>query len=72
MRSNLSVGMPIDLVTLERDRLLIQHRRRFGFDEAELLRWLDGLADSAESHAMARAPRASAVRRMLEAARQQD
>ncbi|MBK8760848.1 MAG: proteasome-type protease [Sulfuritalea sp.] len=29
MRSNLSVGMPIDLVTIERDRLTIQHRRRF-------------------------------------------
>ena len=29
MRSNLSVGMPIDLVTLERDRLTVQHRRRF-------------------------------------------
>lgn len=29
MRSNLSVGMPIDLVTIQRDRLTIDHRRRF-------------------------------------------
>jgi putative proteasome-type protease len=29
MRSNLSVGMPIDLVTIERDRIAVQHRRRF-------------------------------------------
>ena len=29
MRSNLSVGMPIDLVTIQRDRLTVEHRRRF-------------------------------------------
>ncbi len=29
MRSNLSVGMPIDLVTIQRDRLTVDHRRRF-------------------------------------------
>jgi putative proteasome-type protease len=29
MRSNLSVGMPIDLVCYERDSLLIRHRHRF-------------------------------------------
>jgi putative proteasome-type protease len=29
MRSNLSVGMPIDLVCYERDSLQIRHRRRF-------------------------------------------
>jgi putative proteasome-type protease len=29
MRSNLSVGMPIDLIWYERDSLVIQHRRRF-------------------------------------------
>ncbi|WP_216904168.1 peptidase [Synechococcus sp. CCY 9618] len=30
MRSNLSVGMPIDLIVYERDSLAITHRRRFG------------------------------------------
>ena len=34
MRSNLSVGMPIDLVTLQRDRLTVQHRRRFDEKDA--------------------------------------
>jgi putative proteasome-type protease len=29
MRSNLSVGMPIDLICYERDTLEIQRRRRF-------------------------------------------
>jgi len=29
MRSNLSVGMPIDLVCYERDSLKVQMRRRF-------------------------------------------
>ena len=29
LRSNLSVGMPIDLVTIQRDRLTVDHRRRF-------------------------------------------
>jgi putative proteasome-type protease len=29
MRSNLSVGMPIDLICYERDSLVVQRRRRF-------------------------------------------
>ena len=29
MRSNLSVGMPIDLICYERDSLEVQRRRRF-------------------------------------------
>ncbi|MCT0224412.1 peptidase [Synechococcus sp. CS-1328] len=35
MRSNLSVGMPIDLIAYERDSLTITHRRRFGEGDAE-------------------------------------
>jgi putative proteasome-type protease len=34
MRSNLSVGMPIDLVCYERDSLEIRHRRRFDQGDA--------------------------------------
>src|SRR6185369_10780411 len=34
MRSNLSVGMPIDLVCYERDSLAIRLRRRFGIGDA--------------------------------------
>ena len=30
MRSNLSVGMPIDLIVYERDSLAITHSRRLG------------------------------------------
>jgi len=29
MRSNLSVAMPIDLISYERDALAVKHRRRF-------------------------------------------
>lgn len=47
MRSNLSVGLPIDLVTVARDRLSVQHRRRFDEDDRYMtsLRqsWGDGV-----------------------------
>ncbi|MCT0249369.1 peptidase [Synechococcus sp. CS-205] len=35
MRSNLSVGMPIDLIAYESDSLAITHRRRFSEGDAE-------------------------------------
>ncbi len=34
MRSNLSVGMPIDLICYQRDSLEVQMRRRFDGDDA--------------------------------------
>jgi putative proteasome-type protease len=34
MRSNLSVGMPIDLICYERDSLEVQKRRRFDDGDA--------------------------------------
>jgi putative proteasome-type protease len=34
MRSNLSVGMPIDLICYERDRLEVRRRRRFDDGDA--------------------------------------
>jgi putative proteasome-type protease len=34
MRSNLSVGMPIDLICYERDSLQVQMRRRFDHGDA--------------------------------------
>jgi putative proteasome-type protease len=33
LRSNLSVGLPIDLLTYERDALLIEHTKRIGLDD---------------------------------------
>ena len=46
MRSNLSVGMPIDLICYERDSLCVRMRRRFDADDAyfaELSReWSEG------------------------------
>jgi putative proteasome-type protease len=33
MRSNLSVGMPIDLICYERDSLEVRMRRRFDVDD---------------------------------------
>ncbi len=41
LRSNLSVGMPIDLLIYERDSLDIQHERRIGPDDA-YFRYLSG------------------------------
>ena len=47
MRSNLSVGMPIDLICYRRDSLEIQMRRRFGegdpYFAALSLQWSDGV-----------------------------
>ena len=47
MRSNLSVGMPIDLISYERDSLEVQHRRRFDegdpYFTAVSLAWGDGV-----------------------------
>lgn len=49
MRSNLSVGMPIDLVTCERDSLRIGVRHRFGQDDAYFRalsdEWRDGVRE---------------------------
>ena len=36
MHSNLSVGMPIDLICYERDSLKVRMRRRFDEDDAYL------------------------------------
>ncbi len=41
LRSNLSVGMPIDLLIYQRDSLSIQHERRIGVDDA-YFRYLSG------------------------------
>jgi putative proteasome-type protease len=35
MRSNLSVGMPIDLVQYDKDQLKLNHRRRFDQGDPE-------------------------------------
>ena len=34
LRSNLSVGLPIDLLSYEKDALRVEHVRRFGLDDA--------------------------------------
>lgn len=47
IRSNLSVGLPIDLVSYQRDSLRVSHRRRFGEGDPYFLnlgrKWNEGL-----------------------------
>jgi putative proteasome-type protease len=47
MRSNMSVGMPIDLVCYERDSLAVRMRRRFDQGDAYFAalsaKWSDGV-----------------------------
>ena len=47
MRSNLSVGMPIDLLCYERDSLVVRKRRRFGQGDTDFsalsARWSEGV-----------------------------